>query len=296
MSSDLVTAAPPKPWTGAGFDLFDSKMQPPLARPAIVPRPALVKMLDATPHVPVICLAAPAGYGKTTLLTQWADHRPNRVAWLSLDERDNDPEIFLSYVAAALDRVEPVDPEIFRRRSPGSFSIASTAVLRLARAMSSMNAPVVLVLDHVESLHNRECLDAIAELSVHLPSGAQLALATRHNPPLPLPLLRSQGSVLELGSAELAMEASDARALLANAGVQLDDAQADPLIERTEGWAVGLYLGAARARRPVPRARLLVSSSPATTDSSPSICSRSCSRGCRPSRSRSSRARQCSIV
>ena len=139
MSQDFA-AAPFKPWTGAGFDLFDSKLQPPSSRPAIVPRPALVDRLGALPLVPVISVAAPAGYGKTTLLTQWAAQNPTRVAWLSLDERDNDPEILLAYAAAALDRVEPVDPEIFRRRSPGSFSIASTAVLRLTRAMASMHA------------------------------------------------------------------------------------------------------------------------------------------------------------
>jgi LuxR family transcriptional regulator, maltose regulon positive regulatory protein len=200
--------------------------------------------MNATSPIPVICLSAPAGYGKTTLLTQWADQIPARVAWLSLDERDNDPEILLAYAAAALDRIEPVDPEIFRRRSPGSFSIASTAVLRLTRAMSAMHAPVALVLDHVEVLQNQECLDAIAELSVHLPAGAQLALATRGNPPLPLVQLRNRGALLELGTSDLAMDAGDARALLANAGVSLDAAEAEPLIEHAEGWPVGLYLGA----------------------------------------------------
>lgn len=198
MSQDLA-AAQLKPWGGAGFDLFDSKLRPPMPRPAIVPRPALLGRLNETPVVPVICVAAPAGYGKTTLLTQWAEQNADRVAWLSLDERDNDPEILLAYAAAALDRIEPVDPEIFRRRSPGSFSNASTAVLRLTRAMSSMQTPVALVLDHAEVLHNHECLDAIAELSVHLPPGAQLAIATRSTPPLPLTQLRSRGALLELG-------------------------------------------------------------------------------------------------
>ena len=172
---------------------------------------------------------------------------PSRVAWLSLDERDNDPEILLAYAAAALDRVEPVDPEIYRRRSPGSFSIASTAVLRLTRAMSSMQAPVTLVFDHAEVLHNPVCRDAIAELSVHLPAGVQLALATRETPPVPLALLRSQGAVLEVGAADLAMDAADAGALLANAGVHLDADEAASLIERTEGWPVGLYFGALAA-------------------------------------------------
>jgi LuxR family maltose regulon positive regulatory protein len=243
VSEDLA-ARTPKRWGGAGFDLFESKLRPPLSRPAIVHRAALVDRLDAMPRVPVICVTAPAGYGKTTLLAQWAAHSPARVAWLSLDERDNDPEILLAYAAAALDRVEPVDPEIYRRRSPGSFSIASTAVLRLTRAMASMHTPVALVFDHAEVLQNPVCRDAIAELSVHLPAGSQLAIATRETPPVPLAHLRGQGAVLEVGVADLAMDGADARALLANAGVRLDATEAESLIERTEGWPVGLYFGA----------------------------------------------------
>jgi LuxR family maltose regulon positive regulatory protein len=239
-----LAAGPSKSWTGAGFDLFDSKLEPPSSRPAIVPRPALVNRLDALPRASVIANTAPAGYGKTTLLTQWAAHGSARVAWLSLDERDNDPEILLAYAAAALDRVEPVDPEIYRRRSPGSFSIASTAVLRLTRAMASMQAPVALVLDHAEVLHNPVCRDAVAELSVHLPPGAQLAIATRETPPVPLVQLRTRGVVLELGAADLAMDTADARALLANAGVHVAPDAAASLVERTEGWPAGLYFGA----------------------------------------------------
>ena len=107
-----------------------------------------------------------------------------------------------------------------------------------------MTQPVALVLDHVEALHNQECLDAIAELSVHLPARTQLAIATRGVPPLPLSQLRSRGELTELGVIDLAMDAADSRALLANAGVHLGAHEADALIDRTEGWPVGLYLGA----------------------------------------------------
>jgi LuxR family transcriptional regulator, maltose regulon positive regulatory protein len=243
-ASRSVVTRPAVRWAGAGFELFDSKLQPPRLRQSIVARPALIDRLNAAPPAAVICVAAPAGYGKTTLLSQWAAQNSARVAWLSLDEHDNDPEILLTYAAAALDRIEPVDERIFRRRNPGSFSIASTAVLQLARAMSSMTQPVALVLDHVEALHNQECLDAIAELSVHLPARTQLAIATRGAPPLPLSQLRSRGELTEFGVIDLAMDAADSRALLANAGVHLGEHEADALIDRTEGWPVGLYLGA----------------------------------------------------
>ena len=134
------------------------------------------------PQGSVISLVAAAGYGKSTLLAEWAERIGGRIAWLSLDERDNDPETLLAYLAAALDRVHTVEPEIFRRRRPGSLSIAPTAALRLARAMSSMQ-PVTLVLDQGEALHNPECRDVIAELAVNLPTGAKLAIPAKRRRP-----------------------------------------------------------------------------------------------------------------
>ena len=129
----------------------------------------LVEHLLASQATPFVCVVAPAGYGKTTLLAQWAARKGDRVAWVSVDPRDNDPVVLLSSVAAALDRVEPIDPGVFQA------------------------APVAVVLDHVELLDNLECLDAVAELAVRLPAGSQLVLASRRTPPLPVALLRAQG-------------------------------------------------------------------------------------------------------
>ncbi len=123
-------------------------------------------------------------------------------------------------------------------------SPVATAASRVAAALSGMKEPVVLVLDHVESLQNDECLDTIAELALHLPSGSRLALGTRAEPPLPMPRLRAGGDVVEVGVDELAMTGLEGRALLDAAGVQLTDTEMDQLLERTEGWPVGLYLAA----------------------------------------------------
>jgi LuxR family maltose regulon positive regulatory protein len=238
-----LAAARIRPWGGAGFELFESKLRPPVVRAAIEPREALVDRLIAIPNGSVVSIVAPAGYGKSTLLAQWAERSSGRMAWLSLDARDNDPETLLVYIAAALDRVEPVEPAIFRRRSPGSLSIAPTAVLRLARAMSSME-PVTLVIDHAEALQSAQCRDVVAELAVNLPSGARLAIASRETPPIPLSRLRSRGQIAELGVPDLALDPASARGLLQRAGVALADVESEVLIERTEGWPVGLYLGA----------------------------------------------------
>jgi LuxR family transcriptional regulator, maltose regulon positive regulatory protein len=233
----MSMAAHPNP------QILESKLRRPWLRPGIVARAALVDRLLASHRVPVVSVVAPAGYGKTTLLSQWAEQR-GRTAWVSLDERDNDPEILLACAAAALDRVEGIDPALLRTRWLGGPSIAATAVTRLAGAMSAMTEPVALVLDHLEQVSNQDCRDAIAELALHLPVGSQLAIATRSAPPLPMARLRAARDLVEVGADDLAMDASEACVLLEAAGVQIDDADQGQLIERTEGWPVGLYLAA----------------------------------------------------
>ena len=231
--------------------ILESKLRRPWVRPGIVSRAALVDRLLATDAVPVVCVVAPAGYGKTTLLAQWAEQR-GRTAWVSLDERDNDPEILLACAAAALDRVEAIDPELLRMRWLGGASIAATAVARLVDAISAMTEPVALVLDHYEVLTNQDCRDAVAELALGLPVGSQLAIATRGAPPLPMARLRVARGVVEVGVDDLALDASEARGLLEAAGVRLGEADQGKLIERTEGWPVGLYLAALAIKAGAP--------------------------------------------
>jgi LuxR family transcriptional regulator, maltose regulon positive regulatory protein len=118
----------------------------------------------------------------------------------------------------------------------------ATVVPRFASAVSAMTEPVAVVLDHLELLDNLECLDAVAELAVRLPTGSQLVLASRRTPPLPVALLRAQGQIVEVGVEELAMDEQEAGALLEGAGVVLADAEVAELVGHTEGWPVGLYL------------------------------------------------------
>jgi LuxR family maltose regulon positive regulatory protein len=204
---------------------------------------ALVDRLVAADGVSVVCVVAPAGYGKTTLLGQWAQRTSSRVAWVSVDHRDNDPAVLLTYLAVALDRVEPIDPRVVRGLAGPGASIVG-AVARLAAAMAAMTQPVALVLDHLELLENQACLDVVAELAAQLPAGSQLLVASRARPPLPVAVLRVQGRVVELGAGDLGMDDQEARGLLEGAGIRLDDAAVNELLARTEGWPVGLYLAA----------------------------------------------------
>src|SRR5271165_664350 len=134
-----------------------SKLRRPVVRPDSVRRLALIDRLTQGRSFPVMSVVAPAGYGKTTLLAQWAERNGQAFAWVSLDERDNDPRVLLTYVAEALDAVEPIDERVFDAlASPGS-SVPDAIVPALGFGFSSMTSPVVLVLDNVHVLHDKVC-------------------------------------------------------------------------------------------------------------------------------------------
>jgi LuxR family maltose regulon positive regulatory protein len=224
-----------------GFALPESKFQPPAARPGIVARTALVEQLVAT-RVPVITVAAPPGYGKTTLMAQWAERIGSRAAWLSCDEGDNDPVVLLSALAVALDRIGPVDPAIFSALASSGADI--TMIPKFVAAVASVQSPVTVILDHAEAVTNRQCLNTIAEFALRLPPGWQLALASRTVVPLPAARLRALGGIFEVSAGDLVMGQPEARSLLEGAGIRVDEASLRDLLQRTEGWPVGLYIAA----------------------------------------------------
>jgi LuxR family transcriptional regulator, maltose regulon positive regulatory protein len=205
-------------------------------------RTALVERLVAERQASVLAVVAPAGYGKTTLLAQWAACKQPRLVWMSVDDRDNDPIVFLTHLAVALQRVDRIDPTVFRwLASPGG---GMAGVALLASSIASMRDPVTIVLDHADALSNRACRDLVAELALRLPSASQLAIGSRREVPVAVSVLRARGGIAEIGIAELAMTGPEARSLLEGAGVELADDGVDELVRCTEGWPAGLYLAA----------------------------------------------------
>ena len=189
-------------------------------------------------------VVAPAGYGKTTLLSQWAERNGQAFAWVSVDEADNDPKVLLTYVAEALDAVQPVGGRVFDALASPASSVPGSVVPRLGAAFSAMTTPVVLVLDDVHALHNSECRAALSVLADHVPPGSRLALAGRAEPPVRIARLRAEGRVLEIGPGDLSLTCEEASALLRAAEVALGADEVAELHRRTEGWPAGLYLAA----------------------------------------------------
>ena len=229
------------------FPLLESKLTPTPARAGTIPRAALVNKLRAARGVTVAVVSAPAGYGKTTLLAEWERRDERPFAWLSLDEAENDPTVFLTYVAAALDRVQALDPDVFKALS-GSRSSLQNIVARLGQSLAALRTPIVVTLDDVHVLHAPACIDALAVLIEQLPAGSQLVLASRTAPRLPLGRLRAEGRVLEVGPGDLSLNVREAQALLAGAGLKLAGHEVEALTRSTEGWPAGLYLAALSLR------------------------------------------------
>jgi LuxR family transcriptional regulator, maltose regulon positive regulatory protein len=242
-----------------GSDLVVSKMRRPLVRRGAVRRSLLIERLARGDLRPIVSVVAPPGYGKTTLLSQWAEHNGQAFAWVSVDEGDNDPKVLLSYIAEALDTVEPIDERVFDALASPLSSVLGSVVPRLGSAFASMTSPVVLILDDVHLLHNSECRAALSVLADHVPAGSRLALAGRAAPPLRVARLRAEGRITEIGPRELSLTAGEASLLLRGAGLTLGAEEVAELHRRTEGWPAGLYLAALYLREGGPLASAAVS-------------------------------------
>jgi LuxR family transcriptional regulator, maltose regulon positive regulatory protein len=225
------------------YELIEAKLAPPALRLDTVAKTELIDRLCAS-KARAVSVVAPPGFGKTTLVAHLAERDDRPLAMVALDERDNDPVVLLRYVAAALDRVEPVPASVFEALSTPGRSVWSTCLPRVCTALSAVASPVLLVLDDVHLVSDPTCMDVIAALIDHAPEGSRIVLSGREEPALPLELLRSQGRVLEIGAGDLRLTAEEAAAVLRTSGVDLDDAAVSELVERTEGWPAGLYLAA----------------------------------------------------
>src|SRR5215207_873169 len=226
--------------------LLATKLHIPRPQPGFAPRPRLVERLDEGLARGLVLVCAPAGFGKTALLADWAGGGRRLVAWLSLDAGDNDPARFWRHVMAALERAQPGIAEqlagLLGPPTPPSFEGLVTALINQLAAEPD---EVVLVLDDYHLIDAQPVHTSLAFLLEHLPPSLRLVLASRADPPLPLARLRARGQLAELRIAELRFTAEEAAAVLRQAvGSDLPDAVVTALTARTEGWAAGLQLAA----------------------------------------------------
>lgn len=213
----------------------------------MVPRRRLIDRLVSPQGRGVVWIAAPAGYGKTTLLSQWAERERRPVAWVSLDRSDDDATAFLTDVVAALDRVGALDPRQHASLAAAASPVPELAVLRLASALAGAAEPTLLVIDDAQVLTDRGAREILVGLTEHLSPAVQVAVATRDGHQAHLARLRTQDALTELGSADLALDEAETAELLHGLGRDVASDEIGDLVDRSEGWPAALYL-AARSR------------------------------------------------
>ncbi len=229
--------------------LLATKLYLPHLPPELVSRPRLMEELEKGLARGLVLVCAPAGFGKTSVLAEWARQGRRPVAWLSLDEGDNDPARFWRHVIAALDRPRPGIGERIAPLlgpSPRSFEGLVTALINELAAQPDQ---VLLVLDDYHLIDAHQVHASLGFLLDHQPACLHLVLASRADPPLRLGRLRARGQLAELRAAELRFTAEEAAVLLREAaGPELPDTAAAALAARTEGWVAGLQLAALSLR------------------------------------------------
>ncbi|MGD8997519.1 MAG: LuxR C-terminal-related transcriptional regulator [Anaerolineae bacterium] len=232
--------------------LLSTKLYVPRPRSNLLSRPRLIQRLEEGLRRGrrLTLISAPAGYGKTTLLSEWAADTDQKVAWLSLDEDDNDPVRYWTYVIAALQRVV-ADlgrgiPDALR--SPQHPPI-EVLLVPLINQIAARPDALVLVLDDYHLVTARAIHDALAFLLDHLPDNLHLVIAGRADPPLVLARLRGRGQLTEIRQADLRFTADEAAVFLEGvSGLDLAAEEIGTLEERTEGWITGLQLAALSMR------------------------------------------------
>lgn len=226
----------------SGPVVLETKLaRPPVRREHVARRDLLDRVRD-TRRLTVV--TAPPGFGKTTLLAAWSAELGGRLAWLSLDDDDNDPARFLAYVVAALRTVEPqVSTIALDAQSAGGRPIDIMPLL--LNELAAVDEELVLVLDDYQVITNRDVQEMTAYLVEHLPESLRLVLATREDPALPLARLRARGQLREVRADELRFDEREASAFLNDAlGLGLAEPDIRRLHTRTEGWPAALYLAA----------------------------------------------------
>ncbi len=230
---------------GTVDSFLEAKLHWPRVREGWVDRQRLLDLFDQATRRPVALIAAPAGYGKTTLTAQWlATGRGGRAAaWVSVDAADNDPGRLWTHVAAALERAGcALAPDVAGFMAANSGDLIAGLLPRLVNAMASMDEDVVLILDDFHYLQAAACREQVEFLIENLPEQAHLVIVSRADPGLRLGRLRASGLLAEIRAEQLSFDSDEAATLLGAEQVKLSAPGLAHLMGQTEGWPAGVYL------------------------------------------------------
>ncbi len=226
---------------------LSTKFFVPMPPHTLIARPRLFSLLDESRQRPLTLISAPAGFGKTTLLSAWAQAQPPgnpHIAWVSFDEADNDPIRFWSYVLTALNRVQSGKYSGLVAYVQGEVRLSPHQIMTAClNRLWEHPEPQILVLDDYHLLTDEAVHTSLTAFIEHLPSQICIMLSTRADPPLPLPRLRGHGQLLEVRADQLRATPEEAGAFLREVlSIDLAENELEVVESRTEGWLVGLQL------------------------------------------------------
>ena len=230
--------------------ILATKLYIPPSSPNMILRPHLIERLNRGLHRKLTLISAPAGFGKTTLMSEWAagferGESEGRVAWLSLDEGDSDPVRFLTYLITAIRKVAPNMGDevlgILHSTQQVSIELILTALLN---EIATVPGNFVLVLDDYHLIDSKASDEALAYIIEHLPHQMRMVITTREDPQIPLARLRARDQLTELRAADLRFSPAEAAGFLQGMGIDLSPKDVESLEDRTEGWIAGLQLAA----------------------------------------------------
>ena len=226
--------------------ILSTKLSIPPLRSKPVARLRLIQKLNQGLECGLILVSAPTGYGKSTLLSAWLAQIAPASCWLSLDDRDNELSRFLSYLAAALKKIDSSLGDVLESSlSPYLQPEIEMILTPLINQLAQIDQPFCLVLDDYHTIKNQVVHQVISFLLEHRPSPLHLVIATRADPPLPLAKLRAQSDLLDLRQAELCFTYQEAAEFLNQTmGLQILPEDVARINNRTEGWIVGLQMAA----------------------------------------------------
>src|SRR6266566_8460953 len=235
-------------------DLLVTRFTIPPLRAQLLQRSQLLEVLDQSRSFPLTLLSASAGFGKTTLLSAWASQSSSQIAWLSLDDQDNDPTRFWVYVIAALrhsgSRLSAVGEAALAMLQSPQPPLLTGALTSLINELAALEQETVLILDDYHMISEQAIHESLQFVLDHLPSCLHLLLASRVDPQLPLARLRARGQVVEIRDTDLRLSSEEAASFLTQVmGLALSEEDTRRLERRTEGWIAGLQLAALSMRR-----------------------------------------------
>ena len=224
--------------------ILSTKLNPPLIRADIVNRPQLLSQLERDVNRSLTLIAAPAGYGKSTLAAQWLEASSLPGVWVSLDEADNDLRIFISYIVAAVRRIAPNScTRIYDLLDAPRLPPPDILAKLLANDFEEIELPFLLVLDDYHLMTETDIHDLLNRLLQHPPRSLHLVIVTRRDPPFPLVKMKACGQAAEIRESDLQFDATETEHVLEKVGaICLDEQGLGRVMQEIEGWITGLRL------------------------------------------------------